>query len=196
VTGWPLEVETGSVEETKSVAGRLAGLVRTGDMVLLVGDLGAGKTAFAQGFAAALGVPGPVTSPTFALVRQYRCGPGAPVGTLLHADVFRTGSVAEVVDLALAELVEEDAAAIVEWGDVAAPALAESVLEVMLSVPAGDELTAANASPAGDASGPDRRLVTLRGRGAWARRASEVAEALASPEGATATATAPSRAVR
>ena len=68
--------------ETKALAGRLARLCRAGDVVLLVGDLGAGKTVFAQGFAAALGVAGPVTSPTFALVRQYRCGPEAPVRTL------------------------------------------------------------------------------------------------------------------
>ncbi len=122
---WPVEIVTGSVAETKAVAGRLAGLVRPGDVVLLIGDLGAGKTAFAQGFAAALGVEGPVTSPTFALVRQYRCGPVAPVGTLFHADVYRTGSVAEVAELALAELVEEDAVAVVEWGDVASPALGD-----------------------------------------------------------------------
>jgi tRNA threonylcarbamoyladenosine biosynthesis protein TsaE len=169
VTGWPLEVTTGSVEETKSVAARLARLVRAGDVVLLVGDLGAGKTAFAQGFAAALGVAGPVTSPTFALVRQYRCRPGAPVGTLLHADVYRTGSVAEVADLALAELVEEDAVAVVEWGDVAAPALGESALEVTLSVPDA-ELTL------------DRRIVTLRGHGTWAARVGEVADVLGSEE--------------
>ena len=168
-TRWPIEFATSSATETKALAGRLAGLVRPGDVVLLIGDLGAGKTAFAQGFAAALGVAGPVTSPTFALVRQYRCGPGAPVGTLLHADVYRTGSVAEVADLALAELVEEDAVAVVEWGDVASPALGDSALEVMLSVPVGDAVS-------------DRRIVTLRGRGSWARRAGEVAAALASTE--------------
>ena len=61
---------------TKELAGRLARLCRAGDVVLLVGDLGAGKTVFAQGFAAALGVAGPVTSPTFALVRHYRCAGG------------------------------------------------------------------------------------------------------------------------
>ena len=169
MTRWPVEVTTCSVSETKAVAASLAGLVRPGDVVLLIGDLGAGKTAFAQGFAAALGVAGPVTSPTFALVRQYRCGPGAPVGTLLHADVYRTGSVSEVADLALAELVEEDAVAVVEWGDVASPALGDSALEVGLSVP-------------DDGAAPDRRTVTLHGRGSWALRAGEVAAAVASTE--------------
>ena len=112
----PLTWTSESPAETRALAGRVAALCRPGDVVLLVGDLGAGKTVFAQGFAAALGVPGPVTSPTFALVRQYRCGEGSPVGLLIHADVYRTGSLHEVVDLALAELVEEDAVALVEWG--------------------------------------------------------------------------------
>jgi tRNA threonylcarbamoyladenosine biosynthesis protein TsaE len=154
---------------TREVARRLARLCRAGDVVLLVGDLGAGKTVFAQGFAAGLGVTGPVTSPTFALVRQYRCGAGSPVGTLIHADVYRTGSLDEVADLALAELVEEDAVALVEWGDLAAPVLGESTLEVTLLVP--------------DARGkPERRELSVRGRGRWAERAGEVAHALA-PEG-------------
>src|SRR5581483_1160 len=108
------------------------------DVVLLVGDLGAGKTAFAQGFAAGLGVSGPVTSPTFALVRQYSCGANAAVSTLIHADVYRTESLPEVIDLALGELVEDDAVAIVEWGDRAAPALNDSVLEVTLTVTGDD----------------------------------------------------------
>ena len=99
-----------------------------------MGDLGAGKTAFAQGFAAALGVEGPVTSPTFALVRQYRCAESAPVATLIHADVYRTGGLGEVVELALAELVEERAVALVEWGELAAPALGDDALEVSLEL--------------------------------------------------------------
>ncbi|MGD0748830.1 MAG: tRNA (adenosine(37)-N6)-threonylcarbamoyltransferase complex ATPase subunit type 1 TsaE [Acidimicrobiales bacterium] len=162
---WPVERTTDSPAATRELAGRLAGLCRAGDVVLLVGDLGAGKTVFAQGFAAALGVPGPVTSPTFALVRHYRCGEGSPVGSLIHADVYRTGSVDEIADLALAELVEEDAVAIVEWGDLAVPALGESALEVTLSVP--DALAA-----------PERRAVSLEGRGRWAGRSDEVAAVL------------------
>jgi tRNA threonylcarbamoyladenosine biosynthesis protein TsaE len=150
---------------TRELAGRVAGLCRPGDVVLLVGDLGAGKTVFAQGFAAALGVPGPVTSPTFALVRHYRCGPDSPVAVLIHADVYRTGSVDEVADLALAELVEEDAVALVEWGERAAPALGASALEIGLAAP--DPLGA-----------PERRVLTLAGRGGWADRADTVAAAL------------------
>ena len=132
---WPVTWTSDSPAATRELAGRVAALCRPGDVVLLVGDLGAGKTVFAQGFAAALGVPGPVTSPTFALVRQYRCGADSPVGVLIHADVYRTGSLDEVADLALAELVEEDAVALVEWGELAAPALGESALEITLVAP-------------------------------------------------------------
>jgi tRNA threonylcarbamoyladenosine biosynthesis protein TsaE len=158
---WPLRLTSRSVEDTRALAGRLATLCRPGDVVLLVGDLGAGKTAFAQGFAAALGVEGPVTSPTFALVRHYGCGEGSPVRALIHADVYRTESVAEVADLALAELVEEDAVALVEWGDRAALAFDEHALVVTLGVP--DPLGA-----------PEERSVEVVGRGGWASRADEV----------------------
>ncbi len=162
---WPVQATTGSPEATRAHAAALAPLCRGGDVVLLVGDLGAGKTVFAQGFAAALGVAGPVTSPTFALVRQYRCGPDSPVRTLIHADVYRTGSVAEVADLALAELVEEDAVALVEWGDLAAPALGDSALEVTLVVSDAPASTEA-------------RRVAVVGRGRWSGRAGEVASVL------------------
>ena len=162
---WPVRATTGSPDETRALAAALAPLCRAGDVVLLVGDLGAGKTVFAQGFAAALGVAGPVTSPTFALVRHYGCGPESPVRTLIHADVYRTGSVAEVTDLALAELVEEDAVGLVEWGDLAAPALGASALEVTLIVP---EPTA----------GPEARSVSVTGRGRWSEQADEVAAVL------------------
>jgi tRNA threonylcarbamoyladenosine biosynthesis protein TsaE len=166
---WPAGWTSESPAATRDLAGRLAGVCRPGDVVLLVGDLGAGKTVFAQGFAAGLGVEGPVTSPTFALVRQYRCGAGSPVGLLIHADVYRTGSLDEVADLALAELVEEDAMAIVEWGDLAAPALGESALVVTFGVP--DALGA-----------PERRELTVTGRGRWSERAGAVSALLDLPE--------------
>jgi tRNA threonylcarbamoyladenosine biosynthesis protein TsaE len=160
-----VETSSDSAEATRALAAALAALCRAGDVVLLIGDLGAGKTVFAQGFAAALGVPGPVTSPTFALVRHYRCGPGSPVRTLIHADVYRTGSLTEVVDLALAELVEEDAVAVVEWGELAAPAMGESALEVTIVAP--DPVAT-----------PEARVISLVGRGRWADRADEVAGVL------------------
>lgn len=163
---WPQEYTTDSPDATRELAGRLARLCRPGDVVLLVGDLGAGKTVFAQGFAAALGVAGPVTSPTFALVRQYRCGVSSPVRGLIHADVYRTGSLDEVADLALAELVEEDAVAVVEWGELAAPVLGESALEVTIGLP----------DPLGS---PGLRAISVLGRGDWADRPGDVAAVLA-----------------
>ncbi len=168
MSAWPLVVFSDSSAATKDVAGRLAALCQVGDVVLLQGDLGAGKTAFAQGYAAALGVEGPVTSPTFALVRQYRCADEAPVETLIHADVYRTGGLSEVVELGLAELVEERAVALVEWGELAAPALGDDALDVLLEIPA--EVAE---------GGADRRTITISGRGRWAGRADDVAHALA-----------------
>jgi tRNA threonylcarbamoyladenosine biosynthesis protein TsaE len=156
---WPLVVHSNSPEATKRLAGLLATVCTSGDIILLIGELGAGKTAFAQGFAAALGVEGPVTSPTFTLVRQYHCPDGGSIETLLHADIYRTGSLDEVTDLALAELVEERAVALVEWGDMAAPALGRDALDVHIAVPdgAGHEAT-------------DQRVITLSGRGEWMLR--------------------------
>ena len=113
-----------------------------------------------------------MTSPTFALLRQYRCGEDSPVGLLIHADVYRTGTLDEVTDLALAELVEEDAVALVEWGELAAPVLGDSALEVTVVAP----------DPLGS---PERRIVTLAGRGRWAGRAGVVAALLENAEGGT-----------
>jgi tRNA threonylcarbamoyladenosine biosynthesis protein TsaE len=173
---WPVVVTSDSAGATKELAARLAPLCQSGDVILLIGDLGAGKTAFAQGFAAGLGVAGPVTSPTFALVRQYRCADAEDVETLIHADVYRTGSLGEVVELALAELVEERAVALIEWGDLAAPAVGDNALEVTLALP---DVEAALGSP--DPGPSDRRVISLHGRGRWADRADEVAQALPAP---------------
>jgi tRNA threonylcarbamoyladenosine biosynthesis protein TsaE len=175
VTAWPVVVRSDSPAATKAVAAALARMCAAGDVVLLIGELGAGKTAFAQGFAAALGVEGPVTSPTFALVRQYRCAEAAPVDTLLHADVYRTGSLGEVIELALAELVEERAIALVEWGDLAAPAVGDDVVEVTL------ELSDPDSTDSTDAPGSaGQRVIRLTGRGRWSGRAEEVECALLS----------------
>jgi len=149
---WPDAVVrclTTDVEGTRSLAGAVAGLCVPGDIVLLAGDLGAGKTAFAQGFGAALGVGEPITSPTFALLRQYPCGPG-PVRTLFHADVYRLDHIQEIVDLGLGELVEDDGVAVVEWGDEAAPVLGSGSLTVhIVAGPAGSDAADARSDAAG-----------------------------------------------
>jgi tRNA threonylcarbamoyladenosine biosynthesis protein TsaE len=114
-----LHVRTRSLAQTHAVAAAVAELSRAGDMIVLAGEMGAGKTAFAQGFGAALGVTEPITSPTFNLVHSY------PAGriTLHHADVYRLATQHEVADLALAELAEDKGIVLVEWGDVVANVL-------------------------------------------------------------------------
>jgi len=128
-------VVTGSPEETRDVAGAIAHLCVPGDVLLLVGDLGAGKTTFAQGFGAGLGVADPITSPTFTLMRQYPVDPEGrrAIGTLVHADVYRLDHRSEIVDLGLGELVDDDAVALVEWGDAARPVLGDGSLTVHLA---------------------------------------------------------------
>ncbi len=127
---WRLHARTASPDATRDLAARLAGAARRGDVIVLQGPLGAGKTTFAQGFARGVGVDGPVTSPTFTLVRQYP----SSLGQLVHVDVYRLDRLAEVADLGLADLVE-DGVALVEWGDVARPALGPVTWTVAISVP-------------------------------------------------------------
>lgn len=105
-----MSLEVSSLTDTHAVAAAIAGLVRAGDIVVLAGEMGAGKTAFAQGFGAALGVDEPITSPTFTLVHSYDTG-RLP---LHHADLYRLDNLSEVADLALLELAE-DGVVLVEW---------------------------------------------------------------------------------
>jgi tRNA threonylcarbamoyladenosine biosynthesis protein TsaE len=109
-----LTLRAPSLDATHAVAAAVARLSRAGDTILLAGEMGAGKTAFAQGFGQALGVAEPITSPTFTLVHSYETG--GP--TLHHADLYRLDQLAEVADLALGELAEFDGIVLVEWGDV------------------------------------------------------------------------------
>lgn len=119
-----LELCSSSLEDTHAIAGSLAGLSRAGDIIVLSGEMGAGKTAFAQGFGSALGVSEPITSPTYTLVHSYDINRDAPAGhgpqsvTLHHADLYRLNSTTEVAELALEELAEYRGIVLVEWGDV------------------------------------------------------------------------------
>lgn len=155
----PLVFHSRSPAETGELARALAGLARPGDLIVLAGDLGAGKTTFTKAFAAALGVTAPVTSPTFTLANRYE-------GDLVvhHLDVYRLEGLAEVSDLALEELLDDDAVTLVEWGDTIAPALPEGRLEVVLTLADPDEAE-------------DERIVTLQGRGpGWADRLADLAD--------------------
>jgi len=110
-------VTTTSPEATGEVASTLARYALPGHVVVLAGGLGAGKTTFVRAYAHALGVVDPVTSPSYTLVHHYRCGAGAPIELLLHADLWRLASASELGDLALDEPLADGAAAVIEWGD-------------------------------------------------------------------------------
>jgi tRNA threonylcarbamoyladenosine biosynthesis protein TsaE len=165
-----ISAATTSVDDTRALAGEIAGLAEPGDLIVLAGDLGTGKTAFAQGFARGLGVEEPVTSPAFVLVRTYE-------GRLpmVHLDVYRLDHMQELVDLGISELLDDGAVTLVEWGDAVVPALPADFLEVRLEVPPD-----AGGAPGGAAPGPDDRLLTIRSVGpAWPPRADALRRAVA-----------------
>ncbi len=134
---------TTSVTETRAVAAGLAQRARVGDCIVLNGDLGAGKTVFAQGFAAALGVTESVTSPTFTLVATYDRG-RIP---LHHLDVYRLSGPDDADDLDLHEMAETGVV-LIEWGERLADLLPADRLEVDIVL--GD-----------DPDRPNDRLITL-----------------------------------
>jgi tRNA threonylcarbamoyladenosine biosynthesis protein TsaE len=160
-----------SAADMKRLGAALAALLRPGDTVLLGGDLGAGKTTFTQGLAGALGVAGPVTSPTFVLLHSYRTSAG---WDLLHADVWRLEQLQEVIDLAIPELLEEGAAAVVEWGELAAPALAPDYLHVAIDFEPGDP----DGGASGGADGARQLVFTALGP-SWMARMAELSAVLA-----------------
>lgn len=143
-----------SPEQTRAIGATVAASLRPGDVVLLAGDLGAGKTCFVQGAAAALGVATPVTSPSFVLVREYR-------GTVrvIHADVYRLNSLQELIDLGYEEVLDPDSVTFVEWGDAVSGLLPEERLEVEIRCEDGE----------------DRRRVILHGGKGWEERLDRIA---------------------
>jgi tRNA threonylcarbamoyladenosine biosynthesis protein TsaE len=146
-----VRVVCASVDETRDVAKRLAGRLKPGDVVLLEGDLGAGKTTFTQGLAAALGVDEAVTSPTFTLVRQYR----TPAFDLLHVDLYRLETEREIIELALGEALDDGAVAVIEWGERAKTTVATAdYLEIRFEH--------------SDTDGA--RNLTIEGHGTWRER--------------------------
>lgn len=140
-----LRLDSESDSDTRAVGRTLAPLLRPGDVVVLEGPLGSGKTAFVSGMGEGLGIAEPITSPTFVLMRRHTSG----FLPLVHADVYRLGSVAEFEDLeALAEAA--DGALAIEWGDAVAAVLPEDRLTVRI-----------------DGQGDDPRTITLIGGPSW-----------------------------
>ncbi len=152
--------------DMRQVGERLSALLRAGDLVVLSGPLGAGKTTLAQGIGAGLGIRGQVTSPTFVIARVHPSLGAGP--DLVHADAYRLGSRAEVDDLDLdADLAT--AVTVVEWGDGLVEDLADSFLSISIELGAGP--TAASEAEAGP------RTVRVRGSGDRWQRSDSVAAA-------------------
>jgi tRNA threonylcarbamoyladenosine biosynthesis protein TsaE len=149
-----MEVCSRSADDTHALGVRLAALLRPGDVVVLTGDLGAGKTVLAKGIAAGLGVSEPVVSPTFTIVREYEGD--IP---LQHLDVYRLDHFQEVIDLGLDELLDGHAVTIVEWGEAVSALLPVDRLEISLLLLPPEE------------ADDDTRVVELHGVGpAWVAR--------------------------
>ena len=153
-----IDVATKSADDTRELAAQVAGLARPADLILLAGDMGAGKTTFTQGFGKALGVKEHVTSPTFTLVRTYPAR--IP---LLHVDAYRLDTLQEVIDLGMHELLDEGCVALIEWGDIIAPVLPTDFLEIRLEFGDGDD---------------DRRLRFRAVGQPWAARLAQLRTAL------------------
>lgn len=156
----PFRTITRSAEETRRL-GEVLGreVLRGGDLAVLSGGLGAGKTALAQGIGAGLEVEGPVVSPTFTLMRRY-----AGRISLVHVDVYRLDRFRELDDLDLDDPPDPAAVVLIEWGDLVSPALPAQRLEIDLQV-VGDE---------------EREVsVALLGE-SWRSRSNQVARALRS----------------
>ncbi len=127
--------EVGSVEETWALARRLAAELRPGDVVCLEGDLGAGKTTFTQGLAAALGVEGRVNSPTFCLVQEHRGG-GA---YLVHMDLYRLHGEDDVLAIGWEDYLAAGAIIVVEWPERAGALIPADARHIVFTHLDGDE---------------------------------------------------------
>jgi len=129
VTAGVRRVRLGTADDTRRWGARLGALLQGGDLLLLTGDLGAGKTTLTQGIADGLGVRGPVTSPTYVIARIHPSLTGGP--DLVHVDAYRLGGLAELDDLDLDASIDETVT-IVEWGHGVAERLSDCYLEVTL----------------------------------------------------------------
>jgi tRNA threonylcarbamoyladenosine biosynthesis protein TsaE len=146
--------------DTRAVGRRLGERLAPGDLVVLTGGLGAGKTTMTQGLGEGLGVRGPVTSPTFVIARVHPSLVGGPA--LVHVDAYRLGGSTELDDLDLDTDLAQSVT-VVEWGSGLAEELSADRLELTLTADAADE----------------SRTLELVGRGRWADQVDELATHLA-----------------
>jgi tRNA threonylcarbamoyladenosine biosynthesis protein TsaE len=129
-----ISTRTSGAGQTCALAERVGTLLRAGDVVVLAGELGAGKTVFAKGVGRALGITEPIVSPSFTIVREY----DAPL-PLVHVDVYRLDHLQELHDLGFDELVGGEAVTLVEWGDRVHALLPASRLDVQLLAGSDDD---------------------------------------------------------
>ena len=176
-----LLLRSSSVDDTHTIAAAIAGVARPGDVIILSGEMGAGKTAFAQGFGRALGVEEPITSPTYTLVHSYDVPKTGPLGrvTLHHADLYRLDRTEEVADLALAELAEFDGIVLVEWGEVVETTFGEHLIVHLEHDDERDDDRPDEVDGELDGSADDVRSIEIAGVGpTWASRWSRVVAAV------------------
>ncbi|UVI35137.1 tRNA (adenosine(37)-N6)-threonylcarbamoyltransferase complex ATPase subunit type 1 TsaE [Brevibacterium spongiae] len=160
-----------SLEQMRRFAAILAGHLRAGDLLILTGNLGAGKTTFTQSLGKALDVVGRITSPTFIIAREHPSRGDGPA--LVHVDAYRLADGEELEDLDLDSELDESIT-VVEWGAGMAEQLSSDYLEITITPVWGD---------GGDAE-DERRIVDLIGHGpVWAQRLPQVRAALTEFEG-------------
>jgi tRNA threonylcarbamoyladenosine biosynthesis protein TsaE len=147
------EIELPTVEDTVAFGHRLGGLLRAGDLVLLAGPLGAGKTALVRGIGAGMGVTGTVSSPTFVIARVHRPGANGTGVPLVHVDAYRLGDDLDQLDDLDLDTELADAAVVVEWGEGVAERLSVDHLLIRL-----------------DRREDDVRTATVEPHGAWTTR--------------------------
>ena len=143
-----IDLNSSSDADTRAIGRRLSGLLQAGDVVVLSGSLGAGKTAFVGGVADGLGIDEQVTSPSFVMMRKYVSG----FIPLVHVDVYRVGSLGEFDDLDVFEE-SRDAVLVIEWGDAVAPSLPDDHLRIVIEI-----------------TGDTDRIMKCGGHGSWASR--------------------------
>ncbi|MDK1010620.1 MAG: tRNA (adenosine(37)-N6)-threonylcarbamoyltransferase complex ATPase subunit type 1 TsaE [Actinomycetota bacterium] len=148
-----VEIRTTSPDETLALGRRFAALLTAGDIVVLAGRLGSGKTLFASGVASGLGIREQITSPTFLIEKVYRDG----FLPLIHADMYRLSSIGEFEDLELADE-GRDGAVLIEWGDTIEDSLPADRLVIRFDI---------------DGDG-DERVISFTPHGTWADRDLEV----------------------